>query len=80
MVSAIRYAKTDVLPRRLRKEAVVLRSIDELSTREFAFPMPAVVIKALKTNGECQYYFGEGLFFHYHLRKTKHADMLKIKV
>lgn len=79
-ITAIRYAKTDVLPRRLRKDAVVLRSLDELGLRKFEFPMPEEVVRALRSKGECQYYWGEGLYYHYLLRKTRHADMLKIKV
>lgn len=79
------FIMNPVNPRRGMHHSYPLRVIDELWTKTWEFPMNPHVIKQLKANGEASYTvrdphgFKPDLLFQYRIRRSKHADMMKLK-
>lgn len=78
-------------PVKIREEHYVLRIIDELWTHKWPFPFDEKVVMDLKANGEAKYEVPKpqlppgvpgklpDIWMTFKFRKTKHADMLKLK-
>lgn len=76
-------------PYLLREDSFTLRDLDELMTRRWDFAFPPVKKLELREFGVSEYIVDTPpgsskaklppLVFNYRLRKTKHADLLRLK-